>query len=140
MIQAPKQAIWQLITTTKGFSQWFPEIKADCLLAERVLNFESEGFSEQLAVFEYEEESLLGFSWADGRVVLSISETTTGETKLRFFETLPLTFPNLYLDLAGWYYVLQKLKAAAVGKTYSVKPERIKERAKELQQQLEETE
>lgn len=116
-IQGSRDTVWQLLTTTPGYQQWFSEIKAENLPESGELFFEAEGYKESLKLYQYRERECLQFDWAGAIVQFALSgdeETTT----VKFQENAPLDFPNLARDLAGWTLQLQHLKAAAEKQPY----------------------
>ncbi|MBP1044734.1 SRPBCC domain-containing protein [Enterococcus sp. BWM-S5] len=134
VIQADVSEVWKLLTTTEGLAKWFPELKAEHLASDNMLTFEADGFKAEMAVLVYEEQEHLKLMWDSGEVSFRLKEVHPGETSLAFLERLPLSFPNLYQDLAGWHYELKRLKGAAEKHEVSFTAECIKKKAEEMKQ------
>ncbi|MBL1226288.1 SRPBCC domain-containing protein [Enterococcus sp. BWR-S5] len=130
--------VWQLLTTTAGLEKWFPELKAEQLAEKKILTFEADGFKADMEVLAYEEPVHFKIMWDSGEVSFRLKELLPQETRLEFLEVLPMDFPNLYQDIAGWHYVLKRLKAAAEGKEEIFTPECIKQKAQELERMMRE--
>lgn len=101
VIQADVSEVWKLLTTTEGLAKWFPELKAEHLASDNMLTFEADGFKAEMAVLVYEEQEHFKLMWDSGEVSFRLKKVHPGETSLAFLELLPLSFPNLYQDLAG---------------------------------------
>lgn len=138
IIQCNIEKLWQLISTTEGFNQWFPELKADNLEESKVIHFEMEGFKEEMNVLVLKRPFHLSYGWAEGTVAFSLSIDSAEITELKFEEFLPFTFLNISQDLAGWWFELQKIKAVAEKKVFPKDKELINQQAEKIGKQLSE--
>lgn len=133
VISASLATIWELLTTTTGLSKWFPELKADQLSEKKILTFEADGFKAEMAVLVYEEMTDFKLMWDTGEVSFHLKEVMPDETIVEFLEVLPVSFPNLYQDIAGWHYELKRLKGSAEGNEVIFTADCVKQKAEELQ-------
>lgn len=132
-INVAKSNVWQLLATTEGLIQWFPEMQAENLPEDGKLSFVQGDFYEEMPLLEYVEEAILSYEWATGRVSFNLKEVDPDKTIVHFQEFLPYNFENLAQDLAGWTMKMERLKAISEAETYDFNQELFAERKKEFE-------
>lgn len=135
-IVAAIDEVWALLTTTAGLKKWFPELNAEHLSEKNVLTFEADGFTAEMTIMAYEAPTYFKLMWDSGEVSFRLKERVPDETSLEFIEVLPISFPNLYQDLAGWHYELKRLKGAAEGKAVIFTADCVQQKAEEMKKMM----
>lgn len=115
-INSAPSRIWHMITTTEGFSQWFPELEAGVAGDDKFLYFVmTEDEKIPMRIFERIEEKKLSYAWDNDDVTFLIEEKTPTTSILHFIETIQVVTDHTKRDLAGWHVCLKHLKAACEG-------------------------
>lgn len=137
-VAAAKSEIWELLATTEGITQWFPELRADNLPEAGMLTFESEDIKKELTLLEYVEGAILSYNWGIGRVSFMIKELGPAKTLIHFKEQLPYDFNHLSQDLADWMMQLERLRTIAEKRIFAFNMEAFKQYQEEFELSLSE--
>ncbi|MBC1473025.1 hypothetical protein HB852_00145 [Listeria grandensis] len=102
--------VWELIATTKGFAQWFPELSIGESGVDGLILFDfGNGEYEEMTITAYEPKSVLQYTWDKNMVRFELLQQGTG-TILRFTEDIVELTTHTPRDIAGWYMCLQKIR------------------------------
>ncbi|MBC6308023.1 ATPase [Listeria sp. FSL L7-1582] len=111
--------VWELIATTKGFAQWFPELSVGESGVDGLILFDfGNGEYEEMTITVYEPKSILEYTWDKNMVRFEL--TDHGEkTTLRFTEEINELTTHTPRDISGWHMCLQKIQGILEDKDVS---------------------
>ncbi|MBC1336019.1 hypothetical protein HB820_11965 [Listeria booriae] len=104
------ETVWNLIATTKGFEQWFPEISVGEPGVNGLILFDfGDGQYEESTITAYESPTLLQYDWDKNTVRFEL--TDQGDTTtLTFTESIVNLTTHTPRDIAGWHMCLQRIQ------------------------------
>lgn len=137
-VAASKSDVWELLATTEGITQWFPELRADNLPEAGMLTFETENIQEKMTLLEYVEGAILSYNWGSGRVSFMVKELEPTKTLIHFKEQPPYDFNQLAQDLAGWMMQLDRLRTVAEKRVFIFDKETFLQYKEEFESSLRE--
>lgn len=118
-LNAPRPKVWELIATTKGFAQWFPELSVGESGVDGMILFDfGNGEYEEMTITIYDPKSVLEYTWDKNVVRFELIEKEAA-TVLRFTEEITELTTHTPRDIAGWYMCLQKIQGILEDKDVS---------------------
>ncbi|MGX9134428.1 SRPBCC domain-containing protein [Rummeliibacillus sp. JY-2-4R] len=111
-IKATKEQVWTILTNNDEVKKWFPEMSYH---EEGELGYYRwfDGNMElKLSVLQKKEKQLMSFEWAKNEVLFELI-AKQDETELRFYEILNEIIDHTFMDLAGWYVCIEKIRRIA---------------------------
>ncbi|EUJ51745.1 SRPBCC domain-containing protein [Paenilisteria rocourtiae] len=111
--------VWDLIATTKGFAQWFPELSIGEPGVDGLILFDfGNGEYEEMTITVYEPQSILEYTW-DKNMVRFELVGQDNKIKLRFTEEINEKTTHTPRDISGWHMCLEKIQGILEGKEVS---------------------
>ncbi|MBC1434253.1 ATPase [Listeria rocourtiae] len=111
--------VWDLIATTKGFVQWFPELSIGESGVDGLILFDfGNGEYEEMKITVYEPKSILEYTWDKNMVRFELVEQDN-KIKLRFTEEINEKTTHTPRDISGWHMCLEKIQGILEGKEVS---------------------
>lgn len=124
LIQADKENIFHLLSTTEGITKWFPELSIE---DEKVLFDLGDGSFEKMRLLDYQTNNHIAYEWGMGEIHFELSDAAEG-TELFLKEILPIDAKGIPEDFTGWYVQMKNLKNIAEnGKTLKLDHLELKE-------------
>lgn len=116
--EKPVEEVWGLIGTTEGYSKWFPEIRVDEAIPNKMAFIvEEENFHEDIPVLHIVPHQHIQYNWTGAILSFSLHKLGNNSTKLIFCEEMPNTFPHPAKDMAGWAVQINRLSELCEGET-----------------------
>ncbi len=98
--------VWAMLTDNDKLPTWFPELKVDELRkGGRILFDMGNGTFEDMTITDFNDHSVLEFTWADDSVRFELTSDQEG-CKLLLIETITKLTDHTPRDLAGWHVCL----------------------------------
>jgi uncharacterized protein YndB with AHSA1/START domain len=130
-LQHSVEEVWSWLTDNDKLGQWFDELRAGELRNGGYMTFDmGDDIIERLAITDYKEGSLLGFSWWLDSVRFEISPEDDG-CMLVLIETIHTLTDHTPKDLAGWHVCLDVILALADGRDFGPRQDEWKKRYEE---------
>ena len=112
-VKARINKVFNLISTTEGIQQWFPQLSFEEADGELYVNFGmDDGTNEQSIVIQHEAPTHITFTWAIGEVEFKLTDQED-ITHLYFHERMPFEFDHVAEDFTGWQLQIENLKSVA---------------------------
>lgn len=109
LIQAKKETVFHLLSTTEGITKWFPELSIE---EEKVLFDLGDGSFEKMRLLDYQTDHHIAYEWGLGQIHFQLLEATEG-TMLVLKEALPVDAKGIAEDFTGWFVQMQNIKNTA---------------------------
>ncbi|WP_430534345.1 SRPBCC domain-containing protein [Listeria rocourtiae] len=111
--------VWDLIATTKGLAQWFPELSIGESGVDGLILFDfGNGEYEEMTITMYEPESILEYTWDKNMVRFELVEQDN-KINLRFTEEINEKTTHTPRDISGWHMCLEKIQGILEDKEVS---------------------
>lgn len=136
-IKTEQDYLFNLLGTTNGIKQWFPELSFEEEKEGSRLKFDLGNDEYEYAeITDYTANKHIAYTWDVGHVDFSI-EDRGNSVLLTFNEKMPFTFENIPNDFTGWYFQLQNVKKLAEENQLLSEDEfNFEEKSKEVEEQL----
>ncbi|MDQ6419445.1 SRPBCC family protein [Paenibacillus sp. LHD-117] len=110
------QEVWAYLTDNDKLSKWFSELRVAELRKGGLLTFDmGDGTFEEMNILDYEEGSVLEYTWGEDIVRFELSPSGEG-TRLLLIEKISALTPHTPKDLAGWHVCLDVVAALLDGR------------------------
>ncbi|MFD2829125.1 hypothetical protein [Corticicoccus populi] len=136
-INSRPETVFEYLGTTKGISQWFPELSFKETDNGLKLLFDlGDGTFEEMDVLIYEPSSRIKFTWDIGEVDITLKENND-QTIFTLQEKMPLEFERTADDFTGWRFQVGNVKhLIEEGYTQPFDRDQIKIEEQKLQEKL----
>lgn len=105
-INHPKVNVWEMLTQNDRLSLWFDELRVAELKKGGYLTFNmGDGSFERMDIIDFEEQSIIEFTWDDNFVRFELIEESGG-CNLVLIERINEITEQTMKDLAGWHVCL----------------------------------
>ncbi|MFS0672238.1 SRPBCC family protein [Ornithinibacillus sp. 179-J 7C1 HS] len=105
-INHPKVNVWEMLTQNDRLSLWFDELRVAELKKGGYLTFNmGDGSFERMDIIDFEEQSIIEFTWDDNLVRFELIEESGG-CNLVLIERINEITEQTMKDLAGWHVCL----------------------------------